>query len=412
VISTLEWIDHELVIVVAALLAPIVADAIPRVRVPVVVVEIILGILIGPQILDLADSDAVTQAFSNFGLAFLFFLAGFEIDIDRISGRPLRLALTGWVESIAAAFALAGVLVATGLVSSWLHVALAMSTTAIGTLLPILRDAGESETRLGTFVLAAGAVGEFGPIIMIALLLNNERGTLTTALVLELFVLIVLVGVLLARRWRPERLSRLVRQTMHTSAQLAVRVSIALLLAFVFLAEEFELDFLLGAFASGVIVAQIVKSAGPSAREDIEALTIKYEGIGFGFFIPIFFVVTGVTFDLDALLGSATSLALLPVFLVFFLVVRGGPVMLLYRDDLDAMERSMLALFAATQLPLVVAITNIGVASGDLASETAAAMVGAAMLSVLIFPLLALSRRRDVATAETPALMPADTGMR
>ena len=377
----------------AATLAPIIVDAVPRIRIPVVVMEIVLGIVVGPQVLGLAHTNSIITAASNVGLAFLFFLAGFEIDYDRIRGQPLRLGSLGWLMSLAVAFALAGMLRVFGVIQSPEYVALAVATTTIGTLLPILRDAGELDTRFGTYVLAAGAIGEFGPIVLIALLLNQERRTLVSAILLNVFVVIALAGVLLVRRWRSPRLHRLVKETMHSSAQLAVRLSIVILALFVFAAQKFGLEFLLGAFAAGVIVAQAVKQWGGANPEEVEALRVKYEGLGFGLLIPIFFVVSGISFDLKALFADAESLLLVPLFLALFLVVRGLPAVLLYRRDLPD-DRGPLALLCATELPLVITITGLAVANHSMTELIATCMVGAAMLSVLLFPLLALASKR------------------
>jgi Kef-type K+ transport system membrane component KefB len=379
-------------IAAVAVLAPVLSDVLPRVRLPVAVLEIALGIVVGPQVLGLVHPDVVVAALSDIGLAFLFFLAGFEIDPDRIKGRPLELAAAGWLLSVVLGLALGTALHAAGLVGSGLYVGMAMSTTAIGTLMPILRDAGVLSSRLGPLVLAAGAVGEFGPIALSAIVFDRERGVVGAALVLNLFAVVVLAGVVVARRWQPVRLGRLIRQTMHSSGQVAVRLSMLLIVAGVAVATVFGLDFLLGAFAAGLVAAEAARTAGAEGREQAELLRVKYEGIGFGFIIPIFFIVTGVRFDLHALLASPVSLALVPLFLVLFLVVRGAPVPLLYRRDADRPDLVRLVLLSATQLPLVVAITDLGVAAGELTTATAASLVGAAMASVFLLPAVALAR--------------------
>jgi Kef-type K+ transport system membrane component KefB len=392
---------HFFFIVTAAALAPVLVDLIPRVKIPVVVVEIALGVLIGPQVLGLAETSPIIEAFSQFGLAFLFFLAGFEIDFDKIKGVPLNRALLSWIVSLVGALALGGVLQAAGITISFLYVGLAMATTALGALLPMLGDAGELETGFGAHAVAYGALGEFGPIVMMALLLETERGGLTSALILNVFVLLVMFSLLAARRWWPARLMRLIGHTMHSSAQLAVRIAIFLIVGFVVLAELMGLDFLLGAFAAGLVIAQFVKRTPESATHEVKALLAKFEGIGFGLLIPIFFVVSGIKFDLDALLGSPTSLVMLPVFLGLFFVVRGLPALWFYRRELGRDDRLALGLFGATALPLVIAITDLGVESGRMAGDLATAMVGAAMLSVFLYPLLGFSLRRR-AGAEAP----------
>jgi Kef-type K+ transport system membrane component KefB len=383
-----------LVIASVAALAPIVVALRLPLRLPIVVAEIALGILIGPQGLGLAKLDPLIDFLGQFGLGFLFFLAGLEIDFARIRGRPAALAAMGWLISIAAAFLIAGLLQAIGFVLSTLLVGVALSTTALGTLMPILRDSGEMETRLGTFVLAAGAVGEFGPIVLTALLLSGTSNHLASAILLLVFTALAVGAAVIALHFRPPRLLRLIAQAMHASAQLAVRLSLLILLGFLFLADSFGLDVLLGAFAAGVIVSMA------STREQAEPLREKLEGIGFGFLIPIFFISSGMRFDLRALFQSAESLLRLPVFLALFLVVRGLPV-LLYRRDLPRADLAPLALFSATALPMVVAITSIGVATGRMRPDNAAALVGAGMISVFLHPVLALTLRQRTKSVPT-----------
>ena len=386
-----QTILDALVILGAATVASIITGAHERIRAPVVVAEVALGILIGPQVLHLASVGPGVTLFSNFGLAFLFFFAGYEIDVQRIAGRPLRLAGLTWAVSVVLALAVAGLLQAVHVTGAFQYVGLAMATTAMGTLIPVLRDAGEFDTPFGTYLLAVGAVGEFGPIVLAALFLNEDRRTIVSALILNAFVLVVLAGVLLVRHWRPQVIARLVRETMHSSAQLAVRLSLLALLAFSVLAQVAGFDFYLGAFAAGLIVAQAVHAAGDPPES--EHLSTKYAGIGFGLFIPVFFIVTGMNFDLRGLLANPTELALVPLFLALFFVVRGVPSVALYRRALEPRRRGALAFFAATELPLVVAITEQGVQAHKLSAGTSAAMVGAAMLSVLVFPLVFLRLR-------------------
>lgn len=393
-----------LVVISAMVLAPLIVDTIPRVKVPVVVIEIALGVLIGPHALGLAAREPFVEGLGHLGLAFLFFLAGFEIDFDHIRGRPLRLATYGWLLSIVVSVAIATVLYTTGVIVLVRYVAIALTTTAIGTLMPILRDANEVDTPLGRCILAAGAVGEFGPIVLTALLLSHENSQRMTLLLLVAFGVVVLTGIRLAQRWRPSSIVRLAQRTMNSSAQLPMRLSVLVLIALICVAVTLRLEFLLGAFAAGVIVAQAMKDVRP---EDVDPLRVKYEGISFGLLVPIFFVVSGMNVDLPALFSSTTSLLELPLFLVAFLVVRGAPAWLLYRTALGPASRNALALLSATQLPLIVAITTLGLQQEQMRPQTAAAMVSAGMLSVFLFPLIALALvRRHAATARpinTPA---------
>lgn len=392
-------VDFEALAIIGALavLAPILADLPSRIRLPVVVAEIGLGILVGPQVLDLVRPDDVIEFLSQLGLGFLFFLAGLEIDVTFVRGRPLRLATAGWVISVVLALALAVALEKEGS-AQWALGALALTTTALGALLPILRDAGELSTPFGRFTVAFGVVGEFGPIVAIAVVLEGNDHRIASVVLLCVFLALAVLAGLVAMRVRPPRVVRLIAETMHSSVQLAVRLSVGILLALLFVADRFGLDILLGAFAAGMIVGLVARG------EQGEPLRAKIEGLGFGFFIPIFFVFTGITFDLDALLGSTKALIELPVFLLLLLVIRGLPAAILARKDLPRYELAPLALFTATGLPLIVAITTIGLDQGVMAPETAAALVGAGMLSVFLYPFLGFElRRRHAPTPEEKA---------
>jgi Kef-type K+ transport system membrane component KefB len=371
--------------------------------IPVVVVELVLGVVVGPQALDLAHVNSFTEFFADLGLGMLFFFAGYEIDIARIRGEPLRLGLLGWALSLAIAYALGGALAALGVVVSLVYVGSALATTAIGTLLPVLSDTGELRTRFGTYLLAAGAVGEFGPILLLTLVLSTQSAV-HNALILIVFVaLTVMVAVLAVRS--AGRTIPLLERTIETSSQLAVRWIVVLVFALALLANELGLDLLLGGFAAGLITRQVL------SRQEVPLFDSKLTAVAFGVFIPFFFVVSGMRLDIDALFSSVSGVAKLAIFFVLFLVVRGTPAMLLYRGVLPLREdRMALALFMATQLPLVVAITTVAVDGGHMRSSTAAALVGAGALSTLAGPLHGLRMRRIAAErragAEAPAVDP------
>jgi Kef-type K+ transport system membrane component KefB len=381
-------------IVVVAALAAIAVAALPRrFAPPVVVIELVLGIVVGPEILDLAKTDDFIEFFSNLGLGMLFFFAGYEIDFERIRGRPLRLGLLGWLLSIALAYGIGGVLAAAGVVVSFLYTGSAMATTAIGTLIPILRDTGELKTRFGTYLLAAGGAGEFGPILLVTLVLSAKQ-PLHEAAILVLFVALALALALASVRlaWRGWPA---LERTFEASSQLAVRITVVLVFGLVLLASELGLDVLLGGFVAGMIVRLALKG------RELAVFESKLTAVGFGFFVPFFFVTSGIEFDLAAL-GSAAALLKLAMFLALFLVVRGTPALLLYRRVLQARERLALAFYSATELPLVVAITTLATEGGHMTTSTAAGLVGAAMLSTLIFPFVGQALRwRASAEGET-----------
>lgn len=375
-----------LVVLLVAAFAPLFNELPIRLRLPLVVLELVFGIVVGPQVLDLVANEGSLRTLSALGLSFLFFLAGMELDFHELRGRPLRLGLAGWALSLALAAAIALALRATGLVSAPLLVAIALSTTAIGTLLPILREAGELDTPFGRFVQGAGAFGEFGPIVAFSLLLTGDQGFALRSGVLATFVAIALACAAIMLRARTPQVHEVFSRTLQSTSQLPIRLSMLLLGSLVVLADVLGLDILLGAFAAGSVVGLVARE--PAA----EPFRQKLDALGFGFLIPIFFVTSGAQLDLRALLASPGGLARVPLFLALFLVVRSAPVVL-YRRDLPARERALLALFSSTTLPLVVVITEIGKATGRMQPDNAAALVGAGILSVLLFPLLALTLR-------------------
>ncbi|MGZ5326254.1 MAG: cation:proton antiporter [Solirubrobacterales bacterium] len=382
-----------LVIVAAAALAAVLALVLsPRVAFPVVVIELLLGIVIGPQVADLAAVDPTTEFLGNLGLGMLFFFAGYEIDFERIRGRPLNLGAIGWLLSLVLAYGIGGALAAAGVVLSYLYTGSALATTAIGTLIPILRDEDELRTRFGGYLLGAGAVGEFGPILLITVLLSSTHPLKEAVLLVLFVVLAVFTGVIAVRSavsgWK------FVERTLETSSQLAVRLAVVLVFGLVALAGELGLDLLLGGFMAGLITRVALRG------REVGVFESKLTAVGYGLFIPFFFITSGMAFDADSLVSSSSALLKLPLFLGLFLVVRGLPALLLYRRELELRDRLSLAFFCATELPLVVAITTLAVESGHMRPSTSAGLVGAAILSALIYPLVGLWLRSDPVGAE------------
>jgi Kef-type K+ transport system membrane component KefB len=374
-------------IAVAAVLGPIIAELTRGLRIPSVVIELSLGIVMGPYVLHLVHLNGLVTALSDMGLTFLMFLAGFELELDRLRGPPIRLAVVGWLMSLALALGIAFILVSSGLALDTLIVGLALTTTALGTLLPIIDDAGVLPTRFGAYLVGIGTVGEFGPVVAVAVLLT-KKDPVITSLLLVAFVVIAAATAVFATRAHPPKLVSLLRRHLYSSSQLPVRVSVLTVLLLVYLAFLLGLDVLLGAFAAGIVVRLF------TAGDDSEAIKSKLDAVGFGFLIPIFFVVSGVHFDLHILLAQPSALLRLAAFLAIMLIVRGSPALLLYRRTLSRAERVPLALFSATGLPLIVVITTIGTSEGRMLPENAAALVGAGMLSVLLFPAIGLRRLR------------------
>jgi Kef-type K+ transport system membrane component KefB len=362
---------------------------------PTVVIELLFGVIVGPQVLGLDTTDLL-EFFSDLGLGMLFFFAGYEIDLRRISGTPLRLAAFGWALSLVLAYTIGGVLAAAGIVLSLVYTGSAIATTAIGTLIPILSDSGELRTRLGTYLLAAGAVGEFGPILLLTLVLSTDRPLKNAVILLAFVTLAVIVALLAVRSSEPTL--RLFERTIEKSSQLAVRWIVLLVFALATLASELGLDLLLGGFAAGLITRQVLK------EREVRGFDSKLTAVAFGVFVPFFFVVSGMQLDIKALFASPSGVVKMFVFFALFLVVRGTPALLLYRSVLSQRERVALAFFSATQLPLVLAITTVARETGNMRASTQAALVCAAVLSTLVYPLMGLRMRRAEASLQVPEI--------
>jgi Kef-type K+ transport system membrane component KefB len=374
---------RSLVLVLAATaLGALLSRLHERVVLPAVVVEIVLGIVIGPEGLGIADVNSYISFLANFGLVFLFFFAGLEVIEKQVPRSALARASAGWAVSLALATVAGVVLHASGVDANWWVLAVALATTALGTLVPILSDAGILPTPLGSATLGTGVAGEFWPIVVISVFLTGAYGATTELLLLLGFGALVALTAAVALRARPPRVVSVLRETVHTTGQAAVRISVLVLAALVLLAVDAGFDFVLGAFAAGLVVG--VGLASPEG----EVVRMRLEGIGFGLLIPIYFVVTGMNFDLDSLL-TAHGLALAALFLALLVLVRGVAALLWLRD-LGRRRTLALAFFGATGLPLIVAIVGIGTDRGAIGAAVGASLIGAGMISVLVFPLVGL----------------------
>lgn len=370
-----------------AVLAPLLVRGISRwVRIPIVVFELLLGILAGPSLLGWAEPSEFMSILAELGLAMLFFMAGSELQFRALRGRSGKRAVSGWLISLLGGLAI-GWLLAPG--EAAVIIAVALCSTALGTILPILRDAGETDTPFGGAVSAIGAVGEFGPLLAISVFLGTRTPGPATA-VLALFALITGTVIWLSIRLPQGAMHRFVSATLHTSGQFAVRLVFCILTLLVALSLFLDIDMLLGAFAAGVVWRLIMRDAQPLARLAVES---KLEAVAFGFLVPVFFVYTGVTFDLGALLGTPVLFALLPGVVLVLLVVRGLPSMLAAPVGAGRRERIAVGLLGATGLPIIVAVTAIGVEEGVLSGAAQSVLVGGGMLSVLLLPLIAMAVR-------------------
>jgi Kef-type K+ transport system membrane component KefB len=400
-----------LTVLIIATTAAMLAELPSRFRVPAVVWQMILGMIVGPHLLGFVQPIGRFTMFgtrvgtytllAERGLAALFFMAGLDLDLKRVRGRPLHLAIAGWAISFGIALIAAALLRTLPLVHAPLMIALALTTTAMGTFMPALHDAGMLKTNFGTHVLAAGAVGEFLPIISAALFMTREVPVWHEVMFMLGFVVLAGMAAAIALGFRPPGTVRLLSRTMRSSTQLPVLLTLVILFSFAVLSQKIGLESVLGAFSAGMILRLAIEGEqGALFREKIEAIC-------FGFLIPFFFVWSGMTLDLEAFRHSVRTVLLIPLFMSLFLVVRGLPV-ILYRRDLARAERLPFALYSATALPLVVAITNIAVTGEGMSPEIATSMVGAGVLSVLCFPTAAqtLLSRNAATIADTSRGIP------
>jgi Kef-type K+ transport system membrane component KefB len=382
--------DDLLIVVAVAFAAPFVLGLFPRLRLPSVVLEIIAGIVIGPSVLGLVEVDQSIEVVALIGLAFLLFLAGLEIELDKLRGQALRLTVAGFALSFAIALVVAVGLEAGGLVETPLLVAITLCATSLGVLMPVLKDAGEISTPFGQLIIGAATIADFGAIILLSLFFSGEGGVGSTLLLLgALALLAVAVYVVIRGAESSMRIRADLLRLQDTTAQIRVRAAIVLFVGFAAVAEALGLEAILGAFIAGTIVSLLDRDevmTHPDFRRKLEAM-------GFGFFIPVFFVTSGVRYDLDALVADASNVALLPIFLAALLVVRGLPA-LLYRGVLDRRRVAVAGLMQATSLPFIVAATAIGLELGLVDAAESAALIGAGLLSVLLFPLLGVTLLR------------------
>lgn len=368
-----------------ALIAPLVAGMPSRFRIPVVVVEILLGILIGPHALKLAEPTGLINDLSELGLTFLLFMVGYEINLDTLRGDAFKKAGLGWVLSFGLGLVLMMLFHAVGFISAPpVMAAVALSTTALGVLVPILRDEGDLHSEFGNLFLPVATLGEIGPLIVISLLVIPTHATVLHTLFIVTFVLISLMAAFGAHHPGIRALGERLELSLPQSGEFQVRLCILIQAVFVLLAANFGLNVVIGAFAAGLIM-------GIQTRNRTHAeLGEKLHGMGYGFLIPFFFIVAGMRFDPSLLAASPVAVFQILGLLILLLVIRGAPVFL-YLDALDFRNKLRFTLYSATGLPIIVIVTEIGISSGLMRPERAAALLCAGMLSVLVFPLLARS---------------------
>jgi Kef-type K+ transport system membrane component KefB len=379
-----------LIIVAVAFAAPFVLGFFPKLRLPSVVLEILAGIVVGPSVLGIVEVDQSISVVAVLGLAFLLFLAGLEIDFSRLRGRLLRVTMLGFAASFALAIAVALLLKATGLIETPLLVAIILCATSLGVLIPVLKDTAQIDTTFGQLVIAAGTISDFGAVILLSVFFSGEGGVGSTLLLIGSLVLLAGVVFLAVRSAEGSmRIRSNLLRLQDTTAQIRIRGAVVLLVGFAAIAEQLGLETILGAFIAGAILSLLDRDQQMTHPE----FRRKLEAIGFGLFIPVFFVTSGVEYDLGALTSSASNLLMVPVFLAALLAVRGLPA-LFYRGLISSRQVAVTALWQATSLPFIVAATAIGEDLDLLTAAEGAALIGAGLLSVLLFPILGLSLLR------------------
>src|SRR5215471_1109337 len=391
-----KGLDDLVAVALVAALAPLVVAMLPGPRVPQVVIFLIGGVLIGPHVLGLAESSSI-HLLANIGLGFLFLLAGYELEPHLLREQPGRLAIGGWLISAGIAVGVAAGLTAAGYIKDYVPVGLALTTTALGTLLPILRDNDMLGGRFGREVYAAGAVGELFPILIIAVFLTRRGHFIALASVALVGVLAI---ALTAIPWLTGHrvVQRIVQEGQDETAQITLRGAVVLLFALLAVASRFGLDVVLGALLAGMVL----RGWAHRSNMDMASLEHKFDAVGYGIFIPIFFISSGMTLDMKAIAQDPLRML---IFFALLLIVRGLPSLLVYRRALPARQRVEMTFITATTLPLLIALVDIGQEDGVMLPATAAALVGAGVLSVLVYPLIAVTLHRSA------PLTPADVGI-
>jgi Kef-type K+ transport system membrane component KefB len=380
-----------LIVAAVAVLAPLLLGYLPRLRLPAVVVEIVAGVVLGPSVLGWVHIDLPVKILAILGLAFLLFLAGLEIDLRTLRGRALRLALLGYGLTLVLGIAVGAGLGAAGWTRSPVLIAIALSATSLGLVVPVLKDAGKAEGYIGQTIIASPTVADFAAIVLLTLFFSTSgRGAGSTLVLLAIFAgLVGIVCLLLTQVGRSMRLGTVLVRLQDTTAEIRVRMSVALLIGFVALAERFGLETILGAFLAGAVVSLLDRDSASHPH-----FRIKLEAIGYGFLVPVFFVASGVQLDLHGLFAEPSALLRVPVFLLALLLVRGLPA-LLYLPDLGRHAAIAAGLLQATSLPFLVTAATIGMQVGTISSVTGAALICAGLLSVVIFPAVALAGLRE-----------------
>ena len=404
--------DNLVIVVAVAFVCPLLLGVFPALRIPSVVLEVVAGIVLGPSVLGWVHIDDAVQVLSLIGVAFLLLLAGIEIDYDQLRGRQLEVALLGFALSFGIALALGFGLNSAGVFSAPFLIAVILSATSLAVVLPVLKDSNLIESRFGQLVIAGTSIADVATIVMLSLFFSMDSGGLGSRLLL--FGAFGLLGLAAAGTiFVGEHLARVSAALMKlqdTTAQIRVRGAFLLLIAFSIFALQFGLEAILGTFIAGAIL----KLADRDRMMTHTHFHRKLEEAGFGIFIPVFFVASGIRFDGHALFASGSALAKVPLFFILLLVIRGLPA-IVYRPLVGTRLTAAAGFLQATNLSFVIVASTIGVQLGLLSGATAAALVAAAVLSVVVYPLIALTLLRGMGesareAAAAGAAEPAPTG--
>jgi Kef-type K+ transport system membrane component KefB len=346
-----------LLIAAIAFGAPLLLGLAPRLQLPAVVLEIVSGIIIGPSVLGWIELDLPIEILSVLGLAFLLFLAGLEVEPERFRGQFLRVSVIGLIISFSLALGIAYGLGAAGAIDDPLIVAIILLATSLGLVIPLLKDAGQASSSFGQLTIAGSSLADFAAVILLSLFFSREAtGAVVKLLLLGGFLaLLAAFALAIARAGRSRRISEELVRLQDTTSEIRVRGAIVLFLGVVALAERFGLEVILGAFLAGAVLKLLDRDVMMSHP----FFHAKLEAIGFGFLVPVFFISSGVSFDLHSLLSSGSAIASVPLFLAALFVIRGAPA-LLYRPLIGTRRTLAATLLQATSLPFIVAASQIG----------------------------------------------------
>ena len=386
-------LDALFVVCLLGAAAPLVLGFLPRLRLPSAVLEISAGVVVGPSVLGWVEPDEPVLVVGLLGLAVLLFLAGLEIDPGRARRREVELAVGGYALTLVLAALAALVLAALGWVQTPALVAVALSATSLGLVVPVLRDAGQARTALGQTVIVGGSVADVGSIVLLSVLFGAEGGAASRLVLLCTFAVVVVtlvLGVVAARR--SVRTRAVVEALQDSTAQIRIRLSVVLLVGLTALAARVGLETILGAFLAGLVLSVLDRrpQQHPHLRTGLDA-------IGFGFLVPVFYVASGLQLDVSGLVSGGEALLQVVVLVLALLVVRGAPA-LLHLSALGARGAMAAGLLQATSLPFLVTAAMVGRELGLVTPTTATALVTSGVVSVAVFPTLAYVLLRSQAS--------------